>query len=224
MDYSIIPGNYKHLVRRASNNNREERYDNIDDFIINLKEATEADSSTYDSHSISQARINKIMEENISFKKNVDEILKYLYTNIENENILKELFPKLEDSILNGLIDKHKSIFEEMLLQYDAYITSNTNWEYCDVIAKFYKNVFFRTDSYEIKTLILERLPKMGYSNNRYFVGKVYGEIVSKITDQGLIIEVKKILESNNSMAKWNKEFLEKYNLPTLLNNLILSL
>jgi hypothetical protein len=81
-------------------------------------------------------------------------------------------------------------------------------FDYCDVVAGFYRLVFFETDDISIRTAILQYLPIMGYDHNRYYVGRVFAGLLERAKDESLVMAVREAFLNNPEAASWCSEWL----------------
>jgi len=215
MDYSKVPRKFIYIIQKACQNNREERYRSIKEMINDLDVITQEERLLTKPAEVIRDEVRAILEEQDFSASKIEKLARLLMENTDDNEVLTRILPELPDPILQSLIKNHISMFTTVFKAYDEAVSGALPFEYCDVVTDFYEKVFFWTDSDEVKVMIIKRLPNLGHSHNRWHVGIVFARIVSKINDPSLILAVKDVLQSDNDMAAWCKEYLDDYSLPS---------
>lgn len=224
INYSKVSSKFVYIIQKACQKNPDKRYSNIEEMVNDLVIVTRKEKLLTKPAETIRNEMQSILEKKDFTALRTKNLARLLLENIEDNVVLTEILPKLPDPILQSLIENNISILSTVLEAFDEAVNRQLPFEYCDVVANFYKKVFYWTDSDEVRIMILRRLPKLGFYHNRWYVGEVFSKIVDSLKDPSLILVVKEILESNNSIAYWNKPFLEKYSLPSGIRNIIKNL
>ena len=109
--------------------------------------------------------------------------------------------------MLADYVRKLPSDFERVLAQYDDHVSGSLNFDYCDVVARFYRRVWDLTESLALRKMILTRLVRMGASHNRFFVGQVVGGMLTQITETSDVMMAVDILKTHRG----DVDFLRSY-------------
>lgn len=224
INYSKVSSKFVYIIQKACQNNPDKRYSNIEEMVNDLVIVTRKEKLLTKPAETIRNEMQLILEEKDFTTLRTKNLARLLLENIGDNVVLNKILPKLPDPILQSLIKNHISTLSTVLEAFDEAVRGHLPFKYCDVVANFYEKVFYWTDSNEVKTMILRRLPKLGFYNNRWYVGEIFSKIVDSLKDLSLILVVKEILESNNSIAYWNKSYLEKYSLPPMIRNIIKNL
>lgn len=103
----------------------------------------------------------------------VKEIDRLLREHPNDEALYTKQVPRLPRDLIDQYLGKLPDAFAEMLKCFDTHVSGGLPFDYCDEVADFYANVFWRTDRIDIRKKVISRLLEMGYSHNRYHVRSV---------------------------------------------------
>lgn len=211
-----IPKKYLHIIMKSTNPDPSKRYQSIDELI---EAVVNVEKGIYLKPKDAIKQENELIEKDLKYLIIGTEKLMQIYTqNLEDRQIFLECLPYTKKFILEQMIKRYDSEFEIIFSQYDNYVSENSNFEYCSIIANFYYNVFTLTQSYNIKSLIITTLPIMGYSANRWHVGEIFAKILAIVDDPNLIEEVYTLFKNNTNVASFCMEYCKGCSLPIRLN------
>jgi len=91
---------------------------------------------------------------------------------------------------------------------------SNLAFGYCDVVARFYREVFRRTDDIALKRLAMTRLIVMGHQYNRFFVHDLVTDLLPTLDDACDIDIVEEVIDGHQEEASWYAATALKGSLP----------
>ena len=72
-----------------------------------------------------------------------------------------------------------------VLEAYDEQINGGVTFEYCDIVADFYANVFNHANDNRPKSIVLKRLPSLGTYNRRWHVGHTLARLLDGLREPG---------------------------------------
>lgn len=133
----------------------------------------------------------------------VDAIAKTLVARQDDEEMYFRVVPRLPLLLIRQLVDDHPDEFSVILHAYNDHIGGGLPYEYCGVVANFYRFVFSETESFDLRLLMLTRLIDLGPSQNHERVGVVTGELLEKVTDTRLADAVAYELRKDTRRAMW---------------------
>lgn len=113
----------------------------------------------------------------------VREIDRLLRENPDDEALYTKQVPRLPGDLAFQYLSELPDAFAEMLTTYDGHVSGGLPFEYCDVVANFYGNVFHRTDRLDVRKLVISRLLEMGYSHHRFHVRSVLLGLLSSLDE-----------------------------------------
>jgi len=113
----------------------------------------------------------------------VKEIDRLLREHPEDEALYTKQVPRLPGDLAFQYLSDLPDAFASMLASYDAHVSGGLPFEYCDVVANFYANVFRRTDRLDIRGMVISRLLEMGYSHHRFHVRTVLLELLADLNE-----------------------------------------
>jgi len=103
----------------------------------------------------------------------VKEIDRLLRENPDGEALYTKQVPRLPGDLAFQYLAELPDAFAQMLATYDGHVSGGLPFEYCDVVANFYANIFRRTDRLDVRKMVISRLLEMGDSHHRYHVRTV---------------------------------------------------
>lgn len=208
LDSSIIPSKYQFIIRKACRTNPDDRFQSIDEFIRQLDYVK---FRLIDPVSSVNDEAEKILLDNDFSSSNTADLARILYEHRSNNIILNKSLPNMNEKILKSLIENHNYLVYPVFEAFDEDASSDRlPFDYCDVVADFYKTLYNLTDDYDSQVLVIKRLPQLGSYYNRYHVGHIIGEIVEETDDISLLMELKELFQSNNEVAEWCEEYISR--------------
>jgi serine/threonine protein kinase len=193
-DISKIPSEYRYIITKACERNPDDRYQDVDELLKDLDQRLPKDPLK-----LINEEIEKIVDSNDYSKFQTEFLAKILSQNSIHDEILLML-PNIPKKILKSLLDNHKELFFIVLTDYDDSVKGEVNYNYCDVVADFYCEIFKLSESLEVRSLIINRLAKLGAHHNRYHVGQTFSRIVNSNNNNiEIMLMAKKALESKET-------------------------
>lgn len=209
-----VPIEYRGIVRKLVEPKKINRFQSIEE-VINEIEFIEKINHQSPSSSIRDILESLANSEMIDITEIKLLIETFIAAN-KDKKIYLSILPNISENILFFMINEFPTDFETVFAQYDSYIDGNLDFSYCDTVAQFYKRVFDNCDSYQIRLQIVNRLPIMGQIHNRYYVGEVFGDILSKLDDINLINAAYTLLENNPDVAFFCQAFFCEKDIPSI--------
>jgi serine/threonine protein kinase len=172
-DVSELPERFRYFVSRCCEKKPENRF-------ADARAALEAfDGATtvpeFKQHEIELEKLEEAwfatpQGPDLDVVKAIDRLLR---ENPDDEALYTKQVPRLPGDLAFQYLSELPDAFAGMLACYDAHVSGGLPFEYCDVVANFYANVFSRTDRLDIRKMVISRLLEMGYSHNRFHVRTV---------------------------------------------------
>jgi eukaryotic-like serine/threonine-protein kinase len=128
----------------------------------------------------------------------------------EDEEFFFRVIPRLPLGLMNQLIKLCPDEFDAILRAYNQHIEGSLPFEYCDVVANFYRNLYRFDTTLSQKRLILSRLIELGPGHNRWHVGEVFGDVVSGLSSPEEIRMAAEVICENPADALWNQDYVVK--------------
>lgn len=144
----------------------------------------------------------------------LDAIVKTLIARRDDEEFYFRAVPRLPAELISQLIEERPSDFDVILQKYNAHIQGGLPFDYCDVVANFYRHIFLSTEDLAHRRLVLERLFPLGPDHNRWHVGEVVAGIFSGLDDQASIELAAEIVRNDPYSARWHEGYVEGIELP----------
>jgi serine/threonine protein kinase len=221
LDFARVPRKFVYIIRKATDNEPDHRYQNVsamlDDFLLVTRK--------HQSFAPVSETIREMLEELSAMRtltaSDVDDLARTLAENADDPQLLLRVIPHVPDPVLNVLLTDHVDTFHTVLEAYDAQIDEGVTFDYCDVVADFYENVFVMADDGRAKALILKRLPSLGTYNNRWHVGQVLARLLDGLDDPELILAARDAICENSRIADWCGNYFDDIDLPQVIRRAI---
>lgn len=120
-----------------------------------------------------------------------------------DEELFTREVPNLPQDLLHQYQDEEPVLFLAMMERYDRHVSGGLPFDYCDVVADFYANVWHRTSSLTLRRLLLSRLIEMGASHNRFHVGFVVSDLLNEISSPSTAEMASDVIRERPGHARW---------------------
>lgn len=225
LDMTLVPREFVFIIEKATRDDPDQRYQSVSDFLSDFELVT---TSSRDLAQPADAALEMAQELVASQQFGygaLEPLAKFLCDNTNDYPMLTQVFPRLPDPVLAGLIEHHLGPFKEVLRIFDEQVSGPLAFDYCDVVADFFEAVFGETDDFEVRSLILKRLPGMGHFHNRWHVGTVFGRLVkAAIGDPSLIMVIRDAFQDDQAAALWCEIYLDGISLPSTIRSIFTNL
>lgn len=217
MDMAKVPRRFAYIIQKASATKPEDRFQSVEELLESIRLVTKGARSLTQPAEIVKSEVQAIMDGGDLSKKRVGTLAQLLVEHSEDNVVLSNILPRIPDPLLKALVTYHSSLLLPVVQAYDASVSGDLPFDYCDVVADFYEKLFKWTDLDQFKLIVLNRLPTLGATHNRWHVGAVFARIVASLDDPALILAVSDHLSKHPEVAVWNREYLEKRSIPTAI-------
>lgn len=133
----------------------------------------------------------------------VRELDEHLARNANEEELYSKVVPRLPEALIDLYMADFHEAFTAMLRVYDRHISGPLPFTYCDVVTRFFRRIYERTEDLEVQRLILARLLAMGAYHNRWFVGEVTGALLAGIRNVSEAMMAAEVIDADPGHATW---------------------
>lgn len=145
----------------------------------------------------------------------IEAVVQTLLARREDEDFYFKAVPRLPPELITQLIEYRPGDFDVILKAYNSHIQGGLPFDYCDVVANFYRHIFLATEDIQHRRLVFERLFDLGPSHNRWHVGDVVAGILSGLDDQATILMCVEIIKGDPYSARWYESYIEGVSVPS---------
>jgi eukaryotic-like serine/threonine-protein kinase len=135
------------------------------------------------------------------------EVVRRLDEHLQRNGSEFELFfqvvPQLPAELVDLYLSELPAAFASMLRTYDRHVSGSLPFTYCDLLARFYRRVFERTDDLELQRLSMTRLLEVGASHNRWYVGEQVAELLAELREPSTTLLAADVIEQHPDAARW---------------------
>jgi len=205
------PDEYQGFIERCTEDDPADRYANGEDARAAFELLVSGGGATGDVSGVDFENLLKDWENANPFSSE-DElrgVAQALAVRRDDEEFFFRVVPRLPLALVRELIRFHPSEFDAILRAYNEHIQGGLPFDYCDVVANFYRSLFHFDTTINQKRLILTRLIELGPGHNRWYVGEVFGSLLSELSDPAEIRMAVKVIRENPKEANWNESYVE---------------
>jgi hypothetical protein len=201
-----LDGKYVYILQKCLQINPSDRYQSVRELENDFKLLTQTKYDIESPSQISQRIISEAVDPltEIADSSSIDELVKVFCENTDDKELFVETIPRLPREIIKKIIDKNILTFITIFQVYDNFINGNLVFEYCDLVADFYYQVYTLTDDFNIHRLIISRLLSVGVNHNRWHVRDILALILENIKDAGMAKAALEVCRGNNNGTQWS--------------------
>jgi len=221
MDLDYVDDRYRYIIDKCTRRKPESRFQTIDE-VLQAFESVTGDSTLF-SRKQANAEIEKLFVStaNANTISRLDDLF---ITHSTNEILYQTYFPKLEGRYLRAYLKHNPEGFRRALTQYDQHISQDVAYDYCDTVAKIYRNIFDKVKEPAIRQLTLARILNLGIKYNRYYVQNVFCKMLSQIEDHSTALVARDVMRQNSLAIYRLRDKLAKKNLLNILHQELLEI
>jgi eukaryotic-like serine/threonine-protein kinase len=142
----------------------------------------------------------------------------------DDEEFYFRAVPRLPFPLVEQLINERPDEFDVILRAYNGHIEGGLPFEYCDVVANFYRRIFQKTSDLDHKRLILTRLIDLGADHNRWHVGGVVAGLLTELTEPSEISMAAEVIRADPVHARWFEGYIANRAIPSAVKSAFNSL
>ncbi|WP_171050771.1 serine/threonine-protein kinase [Bacillus sp. BHET2] len=204
----ISESRLKFIIRKATQSDKGRRFRSIQEmrdkinFLMGNKDTLKTTSNQF-AHLYEKFTVN--FEQSI-----LKEIADLLNNNSKDYILFTQSFINMEDTDLAGMSAFYEEEFFEVVENYLSLIKGNHEFSLTDKITDFtlfdiLPNIDGNLDLFED---IIETILNLGFNHNRYYIARVLGRTIVKVTDDTKIMIIGDVLTNNPQASKWSKSYL----------------
>lgn len=150
-----------------------------------------------------------------------DDLIELILDNSEDEVFFSEFVSRLPQPMLASFQAINPVAFEDIVRTFDRYSKGGHPFNYVDVIADFFANVFSVANAPMLRALALRRIMIVGERHNRFYVGGVFARLVTSSTDPQHTLLTLNVMHANPNEARWYSTYLQGRPLPAAIRSLL---
>lgn len=210
VDLDRVPADLQYLVHLATNDGADQRIQDCGELLDRLRVVVNADASLLASPTDqAKAAVNAMLgggEEG-----GLEDLCRVLLTYPDDSALYMQYLPRIPKAIIGKLVQNRSENAKKVVENFDTLVAGNTTFAYADTIADFLDPAFRKSQDIDLRRLILIRLLRQGYSNNRYHVGEVFAALCRYVWSTAIYAEIiADVLKANPEEAA----FVERYLIP----------
>lgn len=222
IDYEKInDSRLRFIIRKATKTNKFRRFASIQEMkdrinmVLGLNTALKTSTNQFKAL---YERYNTNNQDILILKQILELLIKYK----DDYTLYTESFMNMDEADFQVMHLYLGEEFNEVVENYLSLLKGGHSYPFTDTIANFvFNNLIPRLeDNLDLYEKAFESVLKMGHSHNRYYIGRIFGDEISKVTNQDHILIIGEVLENNTRATDWAKLYFPN-NLCDYLNNVI---
>jgi serine/threonine protein kinase len=200
------PRKYQYFISRCTAQQCPDRYQSVSEMKVAFAQLIKGDQEPRPARETADELINGWLElpagDDLPAIRALHE---FFERNVDDRALFQTVVPRLPRGLINQYVTELPNEFKRMIRVFDECVSGSLDFNYCDKVANFYRDVWRMTNDLEIRKLLLTRLVQMGYSHNRFHVGDVVAEILTEVSETPDVMMVLDVLRANRQEAAWLK-------------------
>jgi serine/threonine protein kinase len=216
-DVSSLPFGLGYVVEKCMQPSVSDRYSSVAELRGDFALFTAQTELLEAPEQAARRLIEALVGQRILDRESLWQLHQIFRDNSDDEILMLRLFPRLPDALLHAYINYFPAEFRGVLRAYDASVSGGLPFEYCDVVAGFYRTLYAHFVDGPTRRLLLGRLLDMGVSHNRFFVMNVVAGILAAIHDPAEAVAARDaIREHPDACRRMNDQLMAEVRLPIL--------
>ncbi|OMD34808.1 serine/threonine-protein kinase [Paenibacillus odorifer] len=178
-----VPPSMAYVIRKSTHHNRDERFETIESLRKSFNAAIRSLQNKEAKNSF-ESIIDSIKSDEIS-SDFMDRVADSFMENIEDADNIHEAIMSFSEEQFQKLYKRHPQILLKALEVFEK-ITAGTGWPYgyTDTIGKQCRILFYATEDYDIRAIMIYVIARVAYTHNRFYVKGIAQEIIKGIEDE----------------------------------------
>ena len=201
-DISKLEGPFRFIVWKCLEDDAGKRYQTIDEMLhdIEMLERTASfDRVERDPVRIARDILLDLAQQDTIGFGDIERLSRVFQEHMESYDLYTEMLPELDDNIIEAYLRFSIDVFKTILQRFDNHVSQPLPFSFCDVVAKFYENLFELIDDLNIQAMILARLLDIGHNHNRWFVQERFTVLIENIEEPALAMAAAVVIRDNPS-------------------------
>lgn len=196
LDLGLVDSRYLFVVARSTEVDPNKRYQTVDELMADFRRITGEPALFQRPSALIRAQVEAIFAEPPSAHQ-ITELDRLLTQNSEDDELYLNYVPRIRGDFLEAYLQHSAGAFRRILDQYDEHVASTAlQFEYCDTLATFYREICNRMEDPAIRHLVLARLLDIAVAYNRWFVQRLLCRMVGDIGDPTAALVAAEVLKS----------------------------
>jgi hypothetical protein len=215
-DHAGLKGGFSYILEKNSERAPEKRYQSVAELRAAVQEITSPTFKT----AAPEVEFNRLTSRfevgALAAKEIVGDLDRLFAENEDDESFYTRVFPKISIGILREYCSARKRDFYHRFKQFDLFVNGSLPFEYTDVVANLYRNVYRASKDIRVRSVVIERLLVMGDFHNRWHVRDVLSELLYEKHSEEEILAFRDILLKFPDATKWLGKSVERAKLEQL--------
>jgi eukaryotic-like serine/threonine-protein kinase len=212
-----VPSQYRHFIDKCCRDDPGQRFQTASEALVRFRRS--AAPLTVVLPALEQGR--EFVEQaeaalgTDTQRESIEALEAHFQSHSGRSDLYREVLPRMSRNLSNAWLTQDLDRFRQAINIYDGILSeSQLNFDYCDVVARFYRDIFAEAEDIGIKRLTLSRLVAMGHAYNRFFVHDVVVDLLPTLNDPCDVEIAEEVIHENPEAAGWYAGAALKTSLP----------
>jgi eukaryotic-like serine/threonine-protein kinase len=210
IDLTAVPAEFRHFVDKCCRDNPVQRYQDAGEALVAFDKLLESDEMVLPPIERAQQLIKLSEGADLSLgdPEALGDLDAHVRAHPDDAHLNRRIVPRLPRAVVERWAKEFPDGFRDAIRAFDRHVSERGGlpFEYCDVVADFYKYVFSITEDIEVERIIMTRLLPLGTGHNRFHVHDVVIELLAGLSDPAAVAVAVEAIEDNPRDASWYAE------------------
>jgi hypothetical protein len=205
----VVAKKYRYFVQKCCEYTMEDRYQNVGEVLAAFDQVLVGVEQPLPVRELIEQKLQHYQQ--TGHNQDVAQVLQQLDSHGNDEALLERIVPGLSEPFILAAIAQQANLLRSVLQQYDEHVSprGGLDFDYCDVVANFYRWLYRLWDDLKIRRLLMDRLLALGPSHNRWHIGSVVADLFSEADEVSeVMMIVDAIRAARPDDIEWFKDYL----------------
>ena len=210
VDLTAVPAAFRHFVDKCCRDDPGQRYQHGGEALAAFDKLVEGDETVLPPIERAEQLVKLAEDADLLLgdPEALSDLDAHVRAHADDMELNRRIVPQLPHALVKRWAKEFPDGFRGAIRAFDKHVSERggLRFEYCDVVADFYKYVFGITDDIEVERIIITRLLPLGASHNRFYVHDVVVELLTGLADPAAVPVAVEAIDDNPRDASWYAE------------------
>ncbi|WP_367133268.1 serine/threonine protein kinase [Saccharothrix sp. HUAS TT1] len=206
-----LPVEFRYLYAKAVAEEPSERYPTVSELAREFAMIVVGD----DSLTVPIERAKNLLTAVLRLESGAAQDLLALITrNADDEVFFSQFVSRLPPPAIAMLQQANSPAFASVVRTFDRYTDGSQPFNYVDVVADFFANIFSLSVDPMLRSLALRKIMKIGAGHNRFYVGEVFARLIAGLKNPQDVLLALNVMREDPAALGWYRNYLVQHSLP----------
>ena len=209
-------GIYSYLVKRSTAYSKHERYQQVDELYSDLQLLAYGGTDLRTPERQALSLLNQVARDGTS-TTSVAELMRILDVNSLDQRLYLNVVPRIQQSLLNRMLDSHLAITSQILQRYMSYLNGSLPVDYIEMAGRFLEGIHQQIDSTQMRAQIAAKMVQLGTTADPFALRAQCARVLGSTSTPEDVAEFVRIYRSDDDSRRWVSEHQLANGLPMAL-------